>query len=156
MDAANLHLPGLTGAAGVSWLALVANTALGPTQVEQLRTEVSVDSSGSASPDSLRLIVQSYARDALGADCRPKAYSRPLSSAQRSIRAEELAAGFVVDLVQLDAATTDLVVIAWIEDGEADLEYDALAARPGKDALYGSSLLGDDRLGRVRLRPSVV
>jgi hypothetical protein len=45
-----------------------------------------------------------------------------------------------VSFLQLDVAPdADAVVVAWIEQGPPDLEYDALGARPHDDAYYGTA-----------------
>ena len=88
-----------------------------------------------------RLIVQSYARSNMRDGELPLAHARPLGSVQRAVTAEELAAGVQVDIVQLGEAESEEapVVVAWVERGEPDLEYDARRARPTHDAFFGSS-----------------
>jgi len=121
-----------TGA--VSWTALVAAT-LGLSSADLVRAEIASD--GLGSDGAYRLVVQSYSAESLAADDLPGTYARPLGSMQRAVTAEELERGIAVDLVQIDAAPAAPIVVAWVEPGEPDLEYDALRARPSPGAHYG-------------------
>ena len=118
-----------------SWLSLVAAATLGLTFVSQLRAEVSANTLGWPE-QSLRMIVQAYAPDTLDAQGLPTLGARPLASTQRVVRTEDLARGVCVDLIQL-AGGQDSVLVAWLEPDEADLDFDALGARPPKDAWFG-------------------
>jgi hypothetical protein len=103
-----------------------------------VRTAVSADPSKLAqSQDGYRLIVQSYARSSLGQGELPEARVRPLASAQRAITPEELARGVTVDVLGVDGERDASMVVAWVERGRADLDFDALEARPGAGAFYG-------------------
>src|ERR1700761_9091300 len=114
-----------TAAAG-SWLALLAATTLGDA-ADTLRTEVRAE--GLSGGGTYRLVVQSY--DETGRD------ARPVGSVQRAVSADELRHGVHVNLLELrqaggamtEAAQSPLVV-AWIEAGEPDLEFDGRKARP--------------------------
>jgi hypothetical protein len=75
------------------------------------------------------LVVQSY-RECDVVAGRPAPYARPLSSAQRSVTSEELLGGVLLDLVHFEADDEHVVVIAWSEEGEPDLDFDGLEARP--------------------------
>jgi hypothetical protein len=113
-----------------SWLALVAATALGDA-VDTLRAEVRAD--GLVDGD-YRLIVQSY--DKLGRT------ARPVGSSQRSVTADELRAGVKVRVIALRGRAAEMpadspYVVAWIEAGGPDLEFDGLTARPGPGSMYG-------------------
>jgi hypothetical protein len=79
--------------------------------------------------DELRLVVQSY-RECDVVAGRPTPYARPLSSAQRGVTSDELKSGVLLDLVHFEAADDHVVVIAWAEEGEPDLDFDGLEARP--------------------------
>jgi hypothetical protein len=139
-------MPGSTtvrrSAASVSWLALLAATTLGAGRFDQIRARVS----GTAEVGrNYRLVVQSYARDALDSAGLPSRYARPIASAQRAVTTEELETGVSVSVLQVaDELEKNPVVIAWIEDGEADLEFDARAARPQPGAAYAFSDADDD------------
>jgi hypothetical protein len=139
-------LPGSTtvrrSAAGVSWLALLAATTLGAGRFDQIRARVS----GSAEVGkNYRLVVQSYAKDALDSAGLPSRYARPIASTQRAVTPEELETGVSVSVMQVaDELEKNPVVIAWIEPGEADLEFDARAARPQPGASYAVSDAGAD------------
>lgn len=128
-------------ATGASWMALVAATTLGLGQVGRVRAEISADQPAADDGDSYRLIVQSYAPEAVGADHLPGEHARPLGSVQRAITAEELRRGIAVDIVQIgdDAEPIEAapIVVAWIERGHPDLDFDGLEARPRADVFYG-------------------
>jgi hypothetical protein len=129
-----------SAAAGASWMALLAATSLGAVSVERMRAEVSARDLVAPTGAGYRLIVQSYARESVGADQLPSAGQRPLASAQRAVTAEELAQGVAVDVLQIDQARPQEqapVIVAWIEHGAPDLEFDALRARPSRGAVYG-------------------
>jgi hypothetical protein len=122
-------------AAAGSWLALLAATTLGDA-ADTLRAEVRAQ--GLPSTGMYRLVVQSY--DATGHD------ARPVGSMQRSVSADELRQGVNVNLLELRqpmvnaAATAPAnrpLVVAWIEAGEPDLEFDGRTARPSPGSVYG-------------------
>ena len=129
-----------SAAAGASWMALLAATSLGAVSVERMRAEVSAQDLAAATSAGYRLIVQSYSRESVPADQLPGASHRPLASAQRAVTAEELARGVAVDVLQIDQANGGEhapIIVAWIEHGAPDLEFDALRARPSRGAVYG-------------------
>lgn len=133
---------GASVAASASWLALVAATALGVGDVQRVRAEVSADPGAlgktkSTSDGEYRLIVQSYASDSV-VDGVPVAHARPKASVQRSVTPDDLAQGIAVDVVDLDGSEDPArVIVAWVERGRADLEFEALRARPSRDAYLG-------------------
>jgi hypothetical protein len=45
-----------------------------------------------------------------------------------------LKGGVQLDLVHFESEDEDVVVIAWAEEGEPDLDYDGLEARPPRAA----------------------
>ncbi len=121
-----------------SWLALVAATTLGVAYFGSIPTRVSapaVEEQGSA--HGLRLVVQTYDRSALTADGSLLPQAKALTATQRAVKAEELRQGVSVQLHQVAVRAEEPVVVAWVEQGAPDLEYDALTARPGQGALYG-------------------
>lgn len=150
-------------ATSASWMALVAATTLGVGHFARVRAEVSASggvAAGDGDEGGLRLIVQSYAPDSFGADHLPGEFARPLGSAQRAVTADELRRGVRVDVVQLggEADAASPVVVAWIEHGAPDLEFDALRARPAADAFYGMAepASADGTVpARVVLRPLI-
>jgi hypothetical protein len=118
--------PALPGAA--SWTSLLADTAWGMTGLGRRRVRVRQRNLG-APRDELRLVVQSY-RECDVVAGRPTPYARPLSSAQRGVTSDELKSGVLLDLVHFEAEDDHVVVIAWAEEGEPDLDFDGLEARP--------------------------
>lgn len=146
--------------AAVSWMALLAATTVGIGSVQRVRAAVSADPTKlSSSERGYRLIVQSYARSSIGNGELPRQREKPLASTQRAITKEELARGVAVDMVGLVEQQESPVIVAWVESGRPDLDFDALEARPGADAFYGtaSTTEGDSRtLARVVLKQRVV
>lgn len=127
-----------SAAAGASWMALLAATTLGAVSVERTRAEVSAQDVAAPTSAGYRLIVQSYAVGSVAGDQLPGASQRPLASVQRAVTAEELARGVAVDMHQIDQTKgADHVIVAWIEHGAPDLEFDALRARPSRGAAVG-------------------
>jgi hypothetical protein len=146
-------------------MALVAATTLGVGNIEHLRAEISAEPSGASagveSARAYRLIVQSYAPESLDGEL-PGERARPLSSLQRSVTSEELRRGVGVDLVQIrddgELVQRAAVVVAWVEEGQPDLEFDGMRARPGRDAVYGLATIqenGELSPARVVLRRSL-
>ncbi|MGD0526985.1 MAG: hypothetical protein ABSE49_17705 [Polyangiaceae bacterium] len=122
-------------AAAGSWLALLAATTLGD-GADTLHAEVRADG---LTAGAYRLVVQSY--DASHGRV-PGRDARPVGSLQRSVTADELQNGVHVNLLELRestaAATTERpMVVAWIEAGEPDLEFDGRTARPQPGNVYG-------------------
>ena len=82
-----------------------------------------------------RLIVQSY--DKLDRASTIPSSVRPRASAQRAVTADDLARGIRIDLIELGEKEDQGVVVAWVEPGEANLEFDARRARPTPGSLFG-------------------
>jgi hypothetical protein len=127
------------GAGSVSWLALVAATSLGITHAETVRAEVKLTGDALEGGGRYRLIVQSY--DKLDRASFIPSSVRPRASAQRAVTADDLARGIRIDLIELGEGDksddNQGVVVAWVEPGEANLEFDARRARPTPGSLYG-------------------
>jgi hypothetical protein len=143
---AKAHRVTASAVRGVSWMSLVAATTLGVSGVDQIRARVTSETDVQADGE-LRLIVQSYARDALAQGALPSNDVRPLASIQRTITAEELRDGVDVSVIQLpgaDASDADSVVVAWVERGVADLEFEGMESRPLAGAHYGAAQRGAD------------
>ena len=124
--------------AAASWLSLVAATTAGLGPTSTVRTRVRADVSDEAG--ELRLVVHSYNAEQLGERTVPSAADRPVSSSQRAVTPEELRRGVVVDMVQPAGGTGDderPMVVAWVERGRANLDFDALLARPRPGAPRG-------------------
>jgi hypothetical protein len=134
--------------ATASWTALLAGVALGCAGAAllhvEVRSEVQLDPGR-----SYRLVVHSYDR----ADpSRFGQYERPVASTQRSVTAEELRSGVRVGLLEFqqergesdsDTETSRVsLVVAWVEEGKADLELDGLRARPRPGGMLGAAPRG--------------
>jgi hypothetical protein len=98
-----------------------------------MRAEVRAE--GLVDGSMYRLVVQSFGSDSA---------ARPVGSAQRAVTADELRHGVQVNLVEFAGraeargAAAEPVVVAWIEAGEPNLEFDGLTARPGPHSLSAS------------------
>ena len=136
-----------------SWLALLAATTLGDA-AGTLRAEVRA--LGLSSEALYRLVVQSYdASDETSG--LPARDARPVGCLQRAVTADELRHGVRVDLLELresasEGGAREPVVLAWIEAGEPDLEFDGRTARPAPGSVYGvvRRSASDERV-RIRL-----
>jgi hypothetical protein len=119
-----------------SWMDIVASTTPGVGRPSTVRAEVKVSGSLPRSKSGqYRLVVQSF--DAEGD-------ARPVGSTQRSVTPAELREGISVNLLELrngsgipPAPESEPVVVAWIEEGKADLELDARGAKPSRKSLHG-------------------
>ncbi len=121
-------------AAAGSWIALVAATTLGDA-AGALRAEVRAD--GLSADGVYRLVVQSYDRSH---GLVPQRDARPIGSIQRAVTADELRNGVHVSLLEIrpsEAPRDEPLVLAWIEAGLPDLEFDARNARPRPGNVYG-------------------
>jgi len=119
-----------------SWAELLATTTLGDA-AHALRTEVRAD--GLADGVAYRLVVQSY--DAVNGRV-PRGDERPVGSAQRWVTAEELRHGVHMNLVEFRRLAQGHgerkpLVVAWIEPGERNLDFDGRTARPRPGSVYG-------------------
>lgn len=138
------------GSARVSWLALLAATTLGVAHADTVRAAIKL------SPDKLdgevryRLVVQSYGRKGTAKELPGS--QRPRASVQRSVTAADLAQGVRIDLVELAEKPENGrgVVVAWVEPGEADLEFDGSRARPQAGSIYGIARSNAERV-EIRL-----
>jgi hypothetical protein len=121
--------PVMPGAAN-SWTSLLADTTWGLPGLGRRRVRVRQRTVGKP-VEGLRLVVQSYRESDVVAG-RPTPYARPLASAQRGVSSDELRGGVLLDLVhfEFEADDSQVVVIAWAEEGEPDLDFDGLEARP--------------------------
>jgi hypothetical protein len=129
--------PSLRPAAAGSWIALVAATTLGDA-AGAVRAEVRAN--GLSAGQVYRLVVQSFER---GTAQGPGRDARPIGSVQRAVTADELRHGVHVSLLEMrtpaagDGAESKPVVMAWVEAGGADLEWDGRMARPRAGSVYG-------------------
>jgi hypothetical protein len=124
-------------AESASWLALVAATSLGIPHAETVRAEIKLPREALESGGRYRLIVQSY--DTLGRKSLIPS-GRPRASTQRTVTSADLVDGVRIDLVELgdeEASRSERRVIAWVEPGEADLEFDARRAKPMPGSFFG-------------------
>jgi hypothetical protein len=127
---------GTRSATAGSWLALLVATTLGD-GAGTVHAEVRADG---LREGAYRLVVQSYDASDGGVPGRD---ARPVGSVQRAVTADELREGVRVNLLELReraAASTSEeapMVVAWIEPGEPDLEFDGRTARPQPGSVYG-------------------
>lgn len=144
-----------SAAVGVSWMALVAATTMGLGHLDRVRAQVSTQTGAlAAGAARYRLVVQSYSRDSVPSGNIPNARQKPLASAQRSVTAEELSQGVALDLLRVgESLDPSQVIVAWIEHGEANLEFDGAEARPSASALFGSADSRELGSARVVLKP---
>jgi len=140
---AKRHMP---SAATGSWIALVAATTLGDA-AETIRAEIRADGPLQGLEGVYRLVVQSYDSTV---NERPGRYERPIGSAQRAVTADELRDGVHISMVEfrdrVPGVSGQPTVLAWIETGEPDLEFDGRMARPRPGSMYGLGrrAVGDD------------
>ena len=83
----------------------------------------------------------------LAHDGSPHDLATPVASLQRAVSQEELRLGLDIDVMHAGPVRDDsdeLVVFAWVEPGQPDLEYDAALARPSLGALRGSAISQHD------------
>jgi hypothetical protein len=117
-------------------MALLAATTLGVNGAKTVRAEVRADE-GLVESHDYRLVVQSF-DESEGA--QPGLRAKPVASYQRAVTAAELRTGVKVSLVELRQAAVgqnDGAVVAWIEAGKPDLEFDGRTARPRPSSMYG-------------------
>jgi hypothetical protein len=147
------------GTAGVvprrSWTALLAATTLGVAGASVVHADIQSHARLDETR-TYRLVVQSY--DHAAAESEGE---RPNASLQRQVTAAELRAGIRVGLLEFrqrddSGADSDApgngapVVLAWVEEGTADLELDGLRARPQPGSLRGAAT-ATDADGTVRI-----
>ncbi len=124
-------------AAAGSWIALVAATTLGDA-AGAVRAEIKAN--GLSDGQVYRLVVQSFER---GTSHGPGRDERPIGSIQRAVTADELRQGVHVSLLEMrprgpaSSEATTPVVMAWVEPGGSDLEWDGRMARPRRGSVYG-------------------
>jgi len=124
-------------------MALLAATSLGVDGAKTVRAEVSADE-GLVESHDYRLVVQSF-DESEGKP--PSLRARPIASYQRAVTAAELRTGVKVSLVELrngSAGQNDGAVVAWIEAGKPDLEFDGRMARPLPGSMYGLARRASD------------
>ena len=122
-----------------SWMAILAATTLGAVGASTVRASVRAELPGACEDDTFRLVVQTYhARDGRP----PRRGARPIGSTQRRVCVAEISAGVSVSVLELQQVGSDEelpVVVAWIDDGVADHEFEGRLARPASGSIYGSA-----------------
>jgi hypothetical protein len=113
-------------------MSLLASTSLGVESANTVRAEVRAHTALS-DRRTYRLVVHSYQDE--GAS---RAGARPVGSVQRAVTAQELRQGVQVSLLELASPRTDAHIVAWVEAGEPDLEFDGRMARPRPGSMVGS------------------
>ncbi len=112
----------------VMWMSLLTALTLG-SNATAVRAEVRAYDVPEAA--QLRLVVQT----------QDKIARKPLGSIQRAVTAAELRKGVHVDVPSIGSSKP--LVVAWVERGDANLEYDGLVARPRRRSFVGTAS-GDD------------
>jgi hypothetical protein len=132
-----------------SWLALLAVTSLGVAHAGTVRAAIKLSPEMLGNEGRYRLVVQSY--DRFGPKPALPGSQRPRASAQRAVTAEDLSRGVRIDLVELGETPEEGpgTVVAWVERGEANLEFDGRGARPRAGSIYG---IARSSGGRVEIR----
>jgi hypothetical protein len=141
---------GRPAGARVSWLALVAATSLGVAHAGTVRAAITLPPEMLDGGGRYRLVVQSY--DRLGAAAEIPVSQRPRASTQRAVTAEDLARGVRIDLVELaeNPGHDPRMVVAWVEPGDADLEFDGRRAKPPAGSFFGMARPNAERV-EIRL-----
>ncbi len=132
-----------------SWLSLLAETTRGLGAVVCYR--VHVQSDALAGDGSHRLIAQSYSKRDVSPDLLPIRGARPLGSAQRAVDSEALRTGVDLSLMHM-MADRGTVIVAWVEPGNPDLEFDGQRTRPNPTHLFGGATARRSRRARIVLR----
>jgi hypothetical protein len=129
----------MKAASRFSWMALLAATTLGPNAVAgTLRAQVKA-SVPLQENESYRLVVHSY--DAKDGEAVP-ANAKPIGSTQLAVTAKDLERGVAVDLVEVRSSGSTgaaPIVVAWLEAGKADLDFDGREARPNEASIVGTA-----------------
>ncbi len=121
-----------------SWSSLVAETTSGVGLVQRMRVQVGGQAPGGTA--SWRLVVQSFDADSVDERGFVAPGTRPLAAAQREFRPHQLERGLTVDLIQVGMPSKGrgrVFLLAWVEPGPADFDFDGLLARPGPLAWLG-------------------
>ncbi len=141
-------------AAGASWAALVAAATLGDNELTHVHARIVGDGHFEGDATGYRLVVQSYPPASLSPARLPLLRAKPLGSVQRSVTPQELERGISVDLLNWGPGELDrAALVAWVEPGEPDLEFDGLRARPPENAWFGAADPDDPALVVLR-RPA--
>ncbi|HEU4404694.1 MAG TPA: hypothetical protein VFS43_05320 [Polyangiaceae bacterium] len=139
--------PSIDSSPAPSWLALLASSTLGTAAGTSTSTRIrSIRVGGRRSRGPMRLVVQAYAPED-APDGAPRPGARPYTYAQRRVTASELRRGVHVDLVDLSgegARHETPHVVAWVERGEPDLNFDGRGARPRANSLVGGGRAAQD------------
>jgi hypothetical protein len=131
-----------------SWTSLAATT-VGLDDFGRLRVGISARVEAG---EAWRLVVQAYSTDAEFVGGLPSRHARPLAAAQRATSAEELKRGVMVGVVLSSKRYTwadGVRVVAWLEPGAPDLDFDGLCARPAGAVYVGACGVSSDRADLV-------
>jgi hypothetical protein len=133
--------PGLRQAG--SWIALVAATTLGVEAAHTVRTTIRSDDQRIEDSAEYLLVVQTYDRKG----------KKPVGSAQRAVTGAELRSGVSVSVLELreKQPAGEPMVVAWLERGARQLEFDGRQARPSPGSLYGEARLESEHPVQIAL-----
>jgi hypothetical protein len=132
----------------------LAATTVGLDDFGRLRIGVSARV---AQTEALRLVVQVFRHESELVGGLPGPNERPLAAAQRATNADELRSGVLMSVMVSTARRTwadGVRVLAWLEPGPPDLEFDGLCARPSGAVYVGCTGVRSDRADLVLSRPA--
>lgn len=113
-------------------MSLLASTTLGVESASTLRAEVRADV---PLEGRYRLVVQTFAGNG----------AKPVASVQRAVTGQELRDGVQVSLVEMGERSSKSRVVAWVEVGAPDLEFDGRLSRPRAGSIVGTAR-GEDNV----------
>jgi hypothetical protein len=112
-------------------MALVAATTLGVESASTVRAQIRSDDQRIEDAAEYLLVVQTY--DGNG--------KKPVGSMLRAVTGAELRSGVSVNVLELRERqpSAEPMVVAWLERGARQLEFDGRQARPAPGSLYGEA-----------------
>jgi hypothetical protein len=127
---------------------LVAETTPGVGAVACERLRVRCSELGDTR--TYRVVVQSYRCVDMGEEAPTRA-ARPLGSAQRTVDGQSLREGVDINVVH-PSTDSETLIVAWVEAGGTELEFDGRRARPRANCPSGVARGGRGRRAEVVLK----